>query len=196
MSKRFEVTEGGEGGVRWVGQGLYLISQGPDAYWLKYDRAGFPYHPSTHPRTYLRETEQMASISFQPILDTALADYTKQLGIDLATHSLADSLRLCRSPDDVLMLLEDKAKEFQDFRNGNRKLIDWLSPIIRVVHTLSGVLGRSITLVGRNNLVFSLFFFSPILSTGSVRTSKSHLFWSGCSPRGTHLSTVSCNSSL
>ena len=131
-------------------------------------------------------------MSFQPILDTALADYTKQLGIDLATHSLADSLRLCCSPDDVLKLLENKAKEFQDFRAGNRKLIDWLSPVVHVVHTLSGVLGTSITLVGLNVLVFSLFFFSPILSTDSVRTSKSDLFWGGCSPRGTHFSTLPC----
>ncbi|KAH8987175.1 hypothetical protein EDB92DRAFT_2016790 [Lactarius akahatsu] len=88
----------------------------------------------------------MPFISFQPILDAALADYSKQVGIDLATHPLADSFRSCASPDDVLKLLENKANQFKDFRDGNRKLLNWLSPIVQVVRTLSGVLGTSITL--------------------------------------------------
>ncbi|KAH8980105.1 hypothetical protein EDB92DRAFT_303341 [Lactarius akahatsu] len=86
-------------------------------------------------------------MSFQPILDAALADYSKQVGIDLATHPLADGLRSCGSPDDVLKLLEDKANEFKDFRDGNRKLLNWLRPVVYVVHSLSAVLGASITLV-------------------------------------------------
>ncbi|KAH8990433.1 hypothetical protein EDB86DRAFT_2831193 [Lactarius hatsudake] len=85
-------------------------------------------------------------MSFQPILDAALTDYTKQVGIDLVTHSLADGLRSCGSPDDVLKLLEDKANEFKDFRDGNRKLLNWLRPVVYVVHSLSAVLGASITL--------------------------------------------------
>ncbi len=110
----------------------------------------------------------MPSISFQPILDAALADYSKQVGIDLSNYPLADSLRSCGSPDDVLKLLEDKANEFKDFRDGNRKLLNWLSPVVKVVHTLCAVLGASITLVSRNILVLSICFFSPILLPGSV----------------------------
>ncbi|KAH8981728.1 hypothetical protein EDB92DRAFT_1820136 [Lactarius akahatsu] len=89
----------------------------------------------------------MTSTSFQPILDAALADYTKQVGIDLVNLPPSDSLRSCGSPDDVLKLLEDKANQFKDFRDGNRKLLNWLSPVVHVVHTLSTVLGASITLV-------------------------------------------------
>ncbi|KAH9052606.1 hypothetical protein EDB87DRAFT_1581655 [Lactarius vividus] len=89
----------------------------------------------------------MASTLFQPILDAALADYTKQVGIDLANHLLAGNIRSCGSPDDVLKLLEDKANQFKDFRDGNRKLLNWLNPVVHVVHTLSGALGASITLV-------------------------------------------------
>ena len=92
----------------------------------------------------------MPSLSFQQILDAALADYNTQVGIDLASHPLADNLRSCSSPNDVLKLLEDKANEFKDFRAGNRKLINWLSPVVEIVHTLSAVLGASITLVSRN----------------------------------------------
>ncbi|KAI9436396.1 hypothetical protein BJY52DRAFT_1329014 [Lactarius psammicola] len=77
----------------------------------------------------------------------SLVDYTKQTGIDLASHPIADSLRSCGSTEDVLKLLEDKANQFKDFRDGNRKLINWLSPVVQVVHTLSTVLGASIALV-------------------------------------------------
>ncbi len=101
----------------------------------------------------------MPAISFQPILDEALADYTEQTGIDLAKQPLANSLRSCGSPDDVLKLLEDKANQFKDFRDGNRKLINWLSPVVHVVHTLSAVLGASITLVSRNTLGLFIYFF-------------------------------------
>ncbi|KAF8265893.1 hypothetical protein EI94DRAFT_1702178 [Lactarius quietus] len=85
----------------------------------------------------------MSSISFQPILDAALADYSKQVGMDLATSPFFDSVRSCGSPDDVLALLEDKAKEFKDFRDGNRKLLTWLRPVVQVVHALAVVIGPS-----------------------------------------------------
>ncbi len=139
----------------------------------------------------LRETAQMPTVSFQPILDAALADYTNQIGIDLANHPLADGLRSCGSPDDVLKLLEDKANQFKDFRDGNRKLLNWLSPVVHVVHTLSAVLGASITLVSRNILVLSTYFFSPFLLPGSVRTSKGDLCWRGCSHRSAYPITFS-----
>ena len=101
----------------------------------------------------------MPSDSFQSILDAALADYSKQVGIDLATHPLSNSVRSCGSPNDILKLLEDKAKEFRDFREGNRRLINWLGPVVHVVYTLSAVLGASLTLVSRN----TSFFPSPFL---------------------------------
>jgi len=103
----------------------------------------------------------MPTVSFQPILDAALADYTNQIGIDLVNHPLADSLRPCGSPDDVLKLLEDKANQFKDFRDGNRKLLNWLNPVVHVVHTLSAVLGASITLVSRKTpRSFHVLFFT------------------------------------
>ena len=131
----------------------------------------------------------MPSTSFQPILNPALVDYSKQVGIDLATHPLADNLRSCSSPDDVLRLLEDKASEFKDFRDGNRKLINWLSPVVHVVHTLSTALGTCTTLVSRNIKYprsFHFPYFHQFCSPGSVRTSKGDLCWRGCSYHSTH----------
>ena len=137
-----------------------------------------------------RDCEQMPSISFQPILDAALADYRNQVGTDLATCPLADKLRSCDSPDDVLKLIEDKAIEFKEFRDGNRKLLNWLRPVVQVVHTLSAVLGASITLVSRKSSFVPFTCFSPTL-TGSVRTSEGDLRWRGCSHRSTYPITFS-----
>ncbi len=89
----------------------------------------------------------MPVASFQEILDKALAGYSEQIGIELDKHPSATELRGRDSPDDVLNLLEDKAKAFQVYRDGNRKLINWLSPVVQVIHTLSGVLGEAVSLV-------------------------------------------------
>jgi hypothetical protein len=104
---------------------------------------------------------KMPSTSFQPILEAAFADYVKQTGIDLAGHPFAARLPTCNSPDDVLKQLEEKANEFKDYREGNRKLIDCLKPVVNVIHTFSGVLGEAVSLVSRI-VSFSLFIFSPV----------------------------------
>ncbi|KAH8980233.1 hypothetical protein EDB92DRAFT_1820618 [Lactarius akahatsu] len=88
----------------------------------------------------------MPAVSFPAIIDKALADYHDQIGVELDKHPFADELRGRDSPDDVLKLLEDKANAFEVYRDGNRKLINWLSPVVRVIHTLSGVLGEAIPL--------------------------------------------------
>jgi hypothetical protein len=100
----------------------------------------------------------MSSASFQPILDAALADYAKQIGIDPVKHPFVDQLRSCHSPDDVLKILEGKANEFKDFRDGNRKLIDCLNPVVKVIHAFSGVLGEAASFVSRMPSLFVYTF--------------------------------------
>ena len=85
----------------------------------------------------------MSTVSFEAILNKALADYHKQIGVELHKHPFADELRGRDSPDDVLKLLDDKAKAFKVYRDGNRKLINWLNPVVQVIHTLSGVLAEA-----------------------------------------------------
>ena len=83
-----------------------------------------------------------SSSNFQSILDAALSDYAKQTGIDLVTHPSAQILQNCNSADAILDLLGDKAKQFQGYRDGNRKLINCLKPVVQVLHTVSGILGE------------------------------------------------------
>ena len=146
---------------------------------LNTELASLTYSPSLLSKHIsARDCEQMPSISFQLILDAALADYRNQVGTDLATHPLANNLRSCGNTDDVLKLIEDKANEFKEFRDGNRKLLNWLRPIVQVVHTLSAVLGASITLVSQNILVRTIYlFFTNSVRSRSGQQRRSLLAW-------------------
>ena len=87
----------------------------------------------------------MPAILFQAILDKALDDYREQIGVELDKHPFADELQDRGSPDDILKLLEAKANAFRAYRNGNRKLLNWLSPVVQVINTLSGVIGQAVS---------------------------------------------------
>ena len=103
----------------------------------------------------------MPPASFQPILDAAIIDYAMQIGIDPVKHPIVVQLRSCHSPDDVLKLLEVQANEFKVFRDGNRKLIDCLNPVVKVIHAFSAVLGQAASFVSRKPSFF-IFTFSLV----------------------------------
>ncbi len=103
----------------------------------------------------------MPAISFRAILDKALADYRDQIGVELDKHPFVDHLRGHDSPDDVLKLLEDKANSFKVYRDGNRKLINWLKPVVQTIHTLSGILGEAVSLVNRMRWIVLFTFRRP-----------------------------------
>ena len=124
----------------------------------------------------------MHSTSFQSILDAAIAEYAKQIGIDPAKHPISDRLQTCHSPDDVLKLLEEKANEFNDYREGNHKLVDCLKPVVNVIQVFSGVIGEAVNLVSPNSLDFPVHIFTSLLLPGSVPTSRGDLRWCGYSP--------------
>jgi len=86
---------------------------------------------------------------FQVILENALRDYTKQTGVDLTKHDFVKRLERSHSPNDVLALLGDKAKKFKEFREGNSKLINCVSTVVRIVHVFSGLVGEAAKIVSR-----------------------------------------------
>jgi len=92
-----------------------------------------------------------SSSKFQSIFDAALSDYAKQTGIDLATHPSAQTLQNCDSAEAILDVLQDKANQFQAYRDGNCKLMNCLKPVVQVLHTVSGILGEAATLVSPAN---------------------------------------------
>jgi hypothetical protein len=99
-------------------------------------------------------TSTTTSLSnFRIVINAALDEYTKQTQIDLTQNSFTYKLQQTDSPDDVLELFRERAKEFKEYRDGNRKLINFLKPTVHVLHALSGTLGESITLVSCRSFV-------------------------------------------
>jgi hypothetical protein len=104
-------------------------------------------------------------MSFQAIIDEAVADYTHQIGVDPTRHDSAIWLKSCHSPTDVLKVLEDKANKFKDYRDGNRTLLDYLKPVVKVIHVFSDVLGEATSSVSRIGSYFVEFV--PNLTTAT-----------------------------
>ena len=114
------------------------------------------------------------SSNFQPILDAALSDYAKQTGIDLFRHPSAQSLENCNDADAILDLLGDKTKQFQAYRDGNRKLINCLKPVVHVIHAVSGLLGETVAMVSLANhpILSDRILTVPLL--GAIPTDESN----------------------
>jgi hypothetical protein len=86
-----------------------------------------------------------SSPNFQPIFDAALKAYEKKTKDDLITHPLAEQLQACKSPDDILAVLQDRVKEFDQSRS--ERLSRWLNPTINVLFAFSSALGAGVGLV-------------------------------------------------
>ena len=113
---------------------------------------------------------------FQSILNNALSDYTKQTGVDLAKYETAEQIEACNSPDEVVFILRDKAKKFKEYREGNRNLINWITPIVQVVHVFSALFGEASAVVSRR----AFFPFRAVLmfnSPAAFSTRETHFCW-------------------
>jgi fungal STAND N-terminal Goodbye domain len=85
--------------------------------------------------------------NLQMIID-ALDDYAKTTGIDLSKNPLAAvTLEQPNSPEDILKLLQERLKAFKEYRDGNRRLINYLGPVVKVLQAFSGILGEAVSLV-------------------------------------------------
>ena len=88
-----------------------------------------------------------SSSNFQLILD-AVDDYGTQMKIDLSKNPFFEKIH-SKSPEAILELLREREKEFKSHRDVNRKLINCLTPAVKVLHAFSGVLGEAVSLVSR-----------------------------------------------
>ena len=98
----------------------------------------------------MASTQQPEAISttsnFQLIVD-AMVDYTKMTGIDLSKNPFVAMLEQSNSPEAILQLLQGRQKAFMEYRDGNRRLINYLSPAVKVLQALSGIMGQAVSLV-------------------------------------------------
>ena len=95
----------------------------------------------------VQATSSSSSTSNVQLITNALVDYTKTTGIDLSKNPFAAALKQADSPGAILELLREREKAFKDYREGNRRLINYLSPAVNVIQAFSGVLGAAVSLV-------------------------------------------------
>src|SRR5713226_5501554 len=92
-------------------------------------------------------TSSTSSNSDIQLITDALANYARITGIDISRNPFATALRQCNSPEAILQLLQERVKAFKEYRDGNRRLIDCLSPAVNVIQAFSGILGAAVSLV-------------------------------------------------
>jgi hypothetical protein len=81
------------------------------------------------------------------IIDAALADYTKLTGTDLSKTPFATALEQSNSLEAVLQLLHEREKAFKEYRDDDRKLLNCLSPAVKVLRTFSDIIGEAVSQV-------------------------------------------------
>lgn len=114
-------------------------------------------------------TTQTSHSNLQSIINDALADYADQTGVNLAQNPFAEKLRQEKNPDAILELLQEREKDFEEYRNGDRGLVNCLRPAVRVLHSFSGLLGQTIDIVSRIcNLPLEAFHMGVLLQTYQV----------------------------
>ena len=95
---------------------------------------------------------------FKDIFNAALTQYTQKTGVDISNDPITVSLLPCDSSDAVLAVLQERALEFDGYRNGGWKIrfMRCLKPTVDILIGLSGVLSEGIGLVSRANRTLSL----------------------------------------
>ena len=91
------------------------------------------------------QTAGSSSSNLKSMLDAALIEYKKKTGNDLQAIWLASELQTCESADSVLDLLRDQAKALD--RSDDRKLMEWIDPLVHVLSNFSDVLGDSLVCI-------------------------------------------------
>ena len=93
------------------------------------------------------------SSDFKSVLDAALSEYKKKTGKELLDHPLATEVQRCDSVDAILAIFQGQAEGFRQFKDGDQKLMKWISPVVDVLYTFSETLGGVASMVHARNLV-------------------------------------------
>jgi hypothetical protein len=99
------------------------------------DNMSSPLHPST------------SSSRVEQILDAALSESKKETGTGLLDNWLAQELETCDSVEAVLDIIQHQAEGFDKFRAGDKRLMKWIGPSVRVLDKISSTLGEGIGMV-------------------------------------------------
>jgi fungal STAND N-terminal Goodbye domain len=115
------------------------------------------------------------SHNLQAILSSALTSYCTQTGRDLQNDPLSTEIRRCNSPDEILTVFKKQADKFDEFRNGNSKLMKYLDPIVDVLQALSAnsAISAGVSLVSQTKFSRSQCAYYCL----GFPTRTNNLFW-------------------
>ena len=111
------------------------------------------------------------SFNFQSIFYLALKSYEKKTKKDLLAHPLAAQLQACKSPGDILTVLQGKVDELDQSRSADERLSQWLNPTINVLYSFSATIGAGVGLVSAVKLTclsYQQLPISQVFSPASV----------------------------
>jgi fungal STAND N-terminal Goodbye domain len=131
-------------------------------------------------------TSSTSSTSNIRLITDAFEKYAKITGIDLSKNPFAAALEQSNSPEAILELLQEREKAFKEYREGSRRLINCLSPVVNVLQAFSGIFGEAFSLVSHATLQSGDPFFNLSLSD-PLPTCKGTLCWDRYPSRRTSL---------
>ena len=94
-----------------------------------------------------------SSSNFQSVFNAALKAYERKTKKNILLHPLAEQLQACKSPDDILAILQDNVKEFEQSMSADERLSRWLNPTINVLYAFSATLGAGVGVVSPIKLI-------------------------------------------
>ena len=87
------------------------------------------------------------------ILDAALSEYKKTTGAGLLEHPLAKEVKKCDSVLAISAILQGQARQFQQFKDGDQRIMKWIDPMVDALSTFSETLGGAASIVRPGNPV-------------------------------------------
>ena len=90
------------------------------------------------------------------ILHAALSEYKEKTGGGLLEHPLAKEVKKCDSIGAISAILQGQAREFQQFKDGDQRVMKWIDPMVETLSTFSETLGGVASIVRPGNPVRSL----------------------------------------
>ena len=94
-----------------------------------------------------QQTIDHSTTNFTAIFNVALNKYKKLTKQDLETHPFSAAFENSSSSDFVLDVFRKQARAFDEFRKGDNKLMEWLTPLVNILFAFSGTLEEGIGLV-------------------------------------------------
>ena len=97
------------------------------------------------------QTPRTPSSDLNSILDAALSEYKKTTGGGLLDHPLAKEVKKCDTIGAISAILQGQARQFQQFKDGDQRLMKWIDPMVDTLSTFSETLGGVASIVRPGN---------------------------------------------